>query len=547
MVTDTGVFTIKVTSNINGCISEEQVIVREERIFPVAEAGNSLILNCNFPILPLDGSNSSQGEEFEYSWSTADGQFIENTNTNGLTPEVEEGGLYLLSVKNRLNGCESLDFVEIDTSFVHPHIEIKTDTLLTCFEPILTIDATASDSGAIYDFDWFVNDGNIIAGAASYQPSIDKAGNYIFTIRNTENGCSSSELLAIAVDQVFPIANAGDTQTLNCAQRVVILDGGASSQGASFSYTWSTENGHFLGETNALTTNVDSAGIYQLSVTNEDNGCISDTMVNILEDFIIPELSIPNDSTLTCEIPSINLLATSETPNSNFLWRIPNTNLEASNQIEATIPGKYLMEVTAPNGCTNTDSLVLDAEQVLPEIRIQPPETITCEINEITIIGEESEQGANFEFVWTTTEGQFVNEDQVNAINPLVEAPGIYNLTITNRETGCVAQDSVTVPSSVDNPVVTIANEPSVFSCDNTSVMVLAESNVENAIYEWKLAAETIIESPQLEATAPGIYSVIVLNPANSCSSRVSVEIQADTLKTVGRGGATTRTKLHHW
>lgn len=538
-VTDTGTFTIKVISNINGCISEEQVIVREERIYPIAEAGDPLTLNCDFPILPLDGSASSQGEEFEYNWSSADGQFVEETNINGLTPEVETGGLYLLSVKNRLNGCESLDFVGIDTSFVPPNIEITTDSLLTCIEPVLIIDASASDSGSIYDFDWFVNDGNILSGAGTYQPAIDKAGNYIFTIRNTENGCSSSELLAISADQVFPIANAGSTQTLNCAQRVVILDGEASSQGASFSFTWSTENGHFLGETNVLTTLVDSAGIYQLSVKNEDNGCTSDTVVNILEDFVVPDLSIPKDSTLTCRIPSINLLATSETPNTNFIWRFIDDGILPSNQIEATMPGKYFVEVTASNGCTNVDSLVLDAEQVLPNIRIQPPETITCEIKEITIISEESEQGDNFEFVWTTSEGQFVNVDQKSAINPLVEAPGIYTLAITNNETGCVAQDSVNVPSSVDNPVVTIANEPSVFSCDNTRIMVLAESNVDNAIYEWKLAAETIVESPQLEATAPGVYSVIVLNPANSCSSRVSVEIQADTLKPLADAGPT--------
>ena len=537
-VNDTGIFIMKVTA-MNGCTTIDSVEVREERIYPDVEAGDSITLNCDFPIIALDGNGSSTGSEFVYSWSTPDGQFVTATDTNSLSPEIEAGGIYLLTVKNTMNGCDDRDFVVVDTSFTDPTISIVADTLLTCNEPILTLDASESDSGAIYDFDWFINEGNILRDEVTYQPKINQSGNYIFTIRNVENGCATSQLVTIEADQVAPIANAGSTQTLNCSQRVVILDGAQSSQGEAFSYNWSTQDGHFIGENNTIITNVDSAGIYQLSVQNQTNGCSTDTTVTILKDFVVPDLRIPTDSTLTCIIPSISLTASSTTENTNFLWQFPDGNRVPTNQIAAINAGKYIATVTAANGCVKVDSLMLEAEQVLPSIVIEDAETITCITNEITIIGAGSEQGNNLEFIWTTEEGLLIDENQANTINPVVEEPGEYFLEITNTTTGCIAKDSINVPSSVVNPIVSLANEPSVFSCANTRVEVLATSDVSDAIYEWKLASETIIDSAQLVATAPGTYSVIVINPANSCSSLVSVEIEADTLKPLAEAGPT--------
>jgi len=540
-VNDTGTFIIKVMAIPNGCTSTDSVLVREDRVFPIAEAGEPFVLNCYNPTLRLNGNGSSEGNEFVYNWTTADGQFITNTDTTSLTPEVAASGLYLLSVRNTENGCEGLDFVEVDTSFVDPIIAINADTLLTCFDPVLTLDASESDSGAIYEFNWFGEDGNVLEDANTYQPKVNQAGNYIFNIINTENGCTSTELLTIAVDQVAPIANAGLTQTLNCSQRLVLLEASLSSQGTEFGYNWTTENGHFVtnSEVDLITATVDSAGTYQLTVSNSENGCSTDTTVDILADFVVPDLSIPNDSTLTCRVPNIALRATSLTSNTNFSWETPEGDVVPTNVINAMTGGQYKAIVTAANGCTNTDSLNLAAEQVLPNILIEAPETITCVEEFITIIGNQSEQGDNFEFIWTTEDGIFIDGNQPNLINPTVEKGGAYFLEITNTTTGCIAKDTVEVPSSVVNPIVSFANEPSVFSCDNRQVDILATSDVGDAVYRWRQVSNIKSETALLEADAPGTYSVIVTNPANSCSSLTSIEIEADTLKPLAEAGPT--------
>jgi len=538
-VNDTGIFIIKVTSEINGCFTKDSVRVREERIYPIAEAGEPLVLNCTNPTLQIAGNTSSQGLAFTYGWITPDGQFLSDTDINSLTPEVSAGGIYILSVKNTDNGCESLDTVQVDTSFTPPKISITADTLLTCFEPILTLDAAASDSGSIYAFDWFASDGNLIQDAATYQPKVTEAGSYILNIRNTENGCASAQIIDIAADQIFPIADAGISQTLNCSNPVVIVDGNLSSTGMEFEYNWTTEDGHFIGETDGVTANVDSAGVYQLSVSNTENGCSTDTTVIILKDFDIPDLAIPRDSTLTCQIPSITLTASSLTPNTNFSWRLPDNTTIPLNQLAATNGGVYIATVIAANGCAFSDSLRLDVQQVLPNILLENPATITCVVEEVTIMGDQSEQGANFEFIWTTEEGVFTDETQASNINPLVKESGKYFLEITNTTTGCIAKDSIVVPSSVVNPIVNFVNEPSIFSCKNPVVEVSATSDVSDAIYQWKLATEIISDTAELAATAPGVYSVIVVNPANSCSSLMSLEIEADTIRPLADAGPT--------
>ena len=343
----------------------------------------------------------------------------------------------------------------------------------------------------------------------------------------------------IIADQVFPIADAGSSQTLNCTNPILTLDGNLSSIGPDFQYNWTTLDGHFIGRTDSITTLIDSAGIYQLSVSNTSNGCVTDTMVTILKDFVLPNLSIPTDSTLTCEIPTIALVANSTTSNTNLSWQLPNGEIVESNQFDATISGKYSATVIAENGCQQTDSLNLAAEQVLPNIAIETPATSNCVVQNVTIIGDQSQQGDNFDFIWTTEEGVFIDENQANLINPTVEKGGRYFLEITNTTTGCIAKDSIEVPSSLVNPVVNFVNEPSIFSCDNPLVEIMAASDVPAATYQWRLATEVKSETAQLAATAPGIYSVIVVNPANSCSSLISIEIEADTIRPLAEAGPT--------
>lgn len=534
---DTGIYVVKVTAP-NGCSSFDSIYVREERVFPNVEAGDSTIVNCANPLRTLSGTGSSENAPFTYQWTTQNGHFTETSDQTSLFPQVDSSGLYKLSVTNSENGCISIDSVFVDSSFIFPVAVLQSDTLLNCYQPEIIIDASASDSGLIYAFSWFVVEGNILEGEDTYHAKVDNAGSYFINIENTENGCiSTSEILRISPDTIRPIANAGNEETLNCTQRIVILDGTASSEGNEFSYEWNTNDGNFIGDTLNNTTEVDSAGLYTIKVIDDSNGCQSTASVRISKDFEIPNLQIPNDSTLTCMIPSILLESISSTLNTEFLWTNPSGEQTEGANITTQISGNFIALVTAANGCTNTDTVFIDAKQEFPQIEIQKPQTITCENSVIALNGEKSDDGGEFSPFWTTTDGHFVNEEERNTLAPGIDQGGTYLLEITNVKTGCIVSDSVVVPSNVDPPSIDFLELPDTLTCTNKTVSVTAMSNVDNPQFQWKSDQELITEEAELTISTPGDYNIFVTNPVNSCSFTRTITIFNDTIMPIADAG----------
>ena len=67
-VNDTGAYTLVVTNTDNGCTADTTVVVQEDVQSPISDAGASSTLNCDDTVVTLDGSGSSSGQDFTYSW-----------------------------------------------------------------------------------------------------------------------------------------------------------------------------------------------------------------------------------------------------------------------------------------------------------------------------------------------------------------------------------------------------------------------------------------------------------------------------------------------
>ena len=151
-----GIYELLITNITNGCNATLEVEVGQDIMLPTASAGIDFVLPCFEPSTALNGNGSSVGTDFEYSWSTNDGNLV--SGTVGLTPLVDEPGTYHLTVSNTSNGCESEDEVTIiqeiptaSTDFTEP----------LCY----------GDLGNI-----FVS--NVQGGVSPYVYSIDGGGSY---------------------------------------------------------------------------------------------------------------------------------------------------------------------------------------------------------------------------------------------------------------------------------------------------------------------------------------------------------------------------------
>ena len=78
---------------------------------------------------------------------------------------------------------------------------------------------------------------------------------------------------------------------------------------------------------------------------------------------------------------------------------------------------------------------------------ISMPDTLTCSQTTVTL--NASLTMANATVQWTTTDGSIIGG--VNTLNPTVNAPGTYRITIVGMN-GCTAFDEVYVPQNIKAP-----------------------------------------------------------------------------------------------
>jgi hypothetical protein len=104
---------------------------------PIADAGSGPEITCTNSVVMLSGTNSSQGSEFLYTWSTVDGGPI--TNPTSLNPEVSEPGTYTIAVENTLTGCVNYDDVVVTANG-----EFPTDILYQLNAPLCADQGKAS-------------------------------------------------------------------------------------------------------------------------------------------------------------------------------------------------------------------------------------------------------------------------------------------------------------------------------------------------------------------------------------------------------------------
>ncbi|MFQ5447775.1 MAG: hypothetical protein ACE5FF_12650, partial [Saprospiraceae bacterium] len=232
-----GDYNVVVTNLTNGCTSGAAATVTQDASIPqvVIAAGN--VLNCNIPTLTLDASGSTQGAGINFTWTTNGGNFVSGQNT--LTPVVDGGGIYTLTIFDTNNNCESVDSVAITLDNTAPALNLPSVPTLDCNLTAQTITGTVANFPvADLTFEWTTLDGIINGPANTDSIDVDTPGTYTLFVTNINNGCTDEASVTVNQDIVPPdvvIANAG---LLTCANNTVGLNANGSSTGVNFSLSW---------------------------------------------------------------------------------------------------------------------------------------------------------------------------------------------------------------------------------------------------------------------------------------------------------------------
>lgn len=488
---------------------------------PEADAGPTQLIDCNNAEVDLDGSASSQGNNYIYSWTTVNGNIVSGANT--LTPTVDAPGEYCLEVMdNNGENCTATSCVEVFEDLLTPTADAGPSMAIDCINSLVTLDGTGSSQNGNFSYEWAGP--SIVSGGTTLTPEVDLPGFYTITVTNDDNGCTEEAETEVTDDMVAPIANAGDDMVIDCNNVEVTLDGSGSSQGANISYDWSGPG--IVSGGNSLTPIVNSAGLYVLIVTNNNNGCteLSEAMVN--EDTDLPIASAGDDAELNCNVTSVTLDGSNSSQGSNYTyaWSGPSI-VSGGNSLMPVVaaPGTYTITVTnLNNGCTSTSNAEVTGDNTVPTASAGPTQQINCANATVNLDGSGSSQGSGQTYNWS---GPGVVSGG-NTLTPTVNAIGTYTLTVTGSN-GCAETSDVEVTEDFILPT-SDAGDDVVIACNATSINLNGTNSSQGAQYNYAWDGPNVISGENtLEPSVGqiGTYTLTVTNTGNGCTSTSDVEV----------------------
>ncbi len=524
-VTVQGTYILAVTDTTNSCVKFDTVLVSQNIVAPVADAGQDRILDCQTILTNLDASLSSVGSNLIFLWS---GPGINASNQNIQNPAVDQAGTYTLVLTDNVNGCNSTDQVVVLQNNLLPTANAGPDRLITCSHLTQVLDGSGSSAGALFTYVWQgpgINSGNF----DNQSPMVDVSGNYTLIVTNTQNHCADTALVFVAVNKTPPFIAGGPDQILTCAATTVQLDATQSASGPNISFSWAGP-GILPGGVNSPTPTVDAPGVYVLIITDAMNGCTNVDDVTVDEDVMLPTASAGNDLTITCDNAAmgVTLSSAGSSTGANFTisWSGPGiTNPGIPNPI-VLVPGTYILSVTNNvNGCGKTDQAKVGSDQIPPVANAGPNQTITCSATDVVLdgSGSSSSSGSLF-FTWA---GPGIDAGNVNDNMPMVQVNGDYSLTVTNSVTGCSATDQVLV--FLDNQPPAVSATAEIITCLDQVSTVMVTSSLGASMFRWTGPDVNPINQhdESIQVAVAGLYAVTVTAP-NGCTATTSIQVMQD-------------------
>lgn len=507
---------------------------------PVAAISGDTELNCYNPEVLLDGSISSGNGLLSYEWFSAGAILPEKT----AQLRVSSAGTYGLRISQEESGqtCADTSYLGITADFASPIADAGADQTLNCYNPEGVLGTTNTSTGSNMVYEWTSPEVSNIQDNFDRLFTVNQAGTFVLQVQNTQNGCLAKDTVEVAIDTIRPLAEAGESQTLTCGIKRVELDGTGSDLGSQYRYNWTSSNNASILDAATLAASTDQPGWYQLSVTNNTNGCVGTDQVEVLIDTLVPVYDFAADYWLNCRQRSVVLDAgfVSAGPDYSFRWLTDGRITSGSNTLtpEADLPGNYLLELTyISNSCRDTLAFTLKDTINAITAGIAPVNPITCNVPVQTLDPSPSTYNGDIVYLWTASNGAFSGTLEQSSL-PVTEA-GTYTLTVIDTFTFCEAGASIEVLKDTMTPEFFISR-PEVLNCGvpEIELQALIVASEPLVSYNWSgpcIKGDSNINN--IKVTCEGTYELSLRNEGNGCVTARTVSVESDTILPIAEAG----------
>ncbi len=336
---------------------------------PEISIEDALPLDCDNVTTSIDASASSTGPEFEYQWTTTDGNIVGNDTLSSIV--VNAPGTYVLEIINEETQCSIIDSIVVTGSSDFVVSNAGEDKLLTCAEIVVMLDGSASSQGD-YIYQWLDGEGNPIDGANSVYYETGEDGTYILMVQNENSGCTNFDTVIVSEIINYPLAILDEANILDCDNLNVLIDGSNSTDNDFVNYYWTNAAGESIGG-DSLFLMVDEPGLYILNVIDSTNMCEAVDSIMVEQNIETLNVSVSPDVQLDCNTSEATISATIENGNQSIVW-YNESSIEITNDLSFSTDsaGVYTIEVTnLDNGCISSEEVVVELDTAAVDFEIE--------------------------------------------------------------------------------------------------------------------------------------------------------------------------------
>lgn len=416
--------------------------------------------------------------------------------------------------------------IEIGSSAPVPVVEIGEDQILGCNAPGVLLDATVS-VGPEYIYQWSKLNVPLEGGSSSSYVATSP-GVYVLSVLNSQIGCQSRDTVQVLAE-ALPVANAGTDRAITCDVSTAQLQAN-TSQGDAVSYSWSSPDGGMVtpGQENLPNPIVTAIGTYVLEVSFNESGCSETDTVRVL-DRTIPPVIVAADATLSCGGEPRTITASFEIPGqpASFLWTsLDGDTLSLTNILTVSEVGQYIVIGTDEfTGCSASDTVSVGPGNDFPTVNAGEDMNFSCANDSLVVTAQTD--ATNYSVAWRSLQAGGIIANGREDLRLVVAAPGVYEITLTDLDKFCFAQDTVVINDLRELPTIALADSATL-DCTTQSVILDASGSSSGPEFTntWRKDGVVIGENTlNIGVNEVGFYAFTVTNNTTGCSASQGISV----------------------
>ena len=351
-----------------GCSISQTITIGIDTIKPVG--GYTLnvptnTLTCKYPSAILTGTSSVSGATYVwYTPGTVPDQTLAVNSTTNISQTTI--GTYTVEITNPNNGCKTKIPVTIYQDKQPLSLIAKaTPSALTCKDLQTTLQFTPNPITEPLTFTWTTpppaSTNNVNNPITFYS-----SGTYTLCATKTSNGCQTCTTVLVGSNTTPPATTPVPQATIACGYTSTTIYAGTTPS-TNITYYWSGPRDATLTSIYSYSTNVNTPGIYYVTITNTVNGCASQNSVSVINGTIEADFEpSPSSGFAPLSVTFNNQSQIGNSSNVVYYWQFgngttttitPTSTNNPSPNVSTTYqsPGTYTVNLIVINGnCKDT-------------------------------------------------------------------------------------------------------------------------------------------------------------------------------------------------